>query len=81
MNLYGEFLGSDLGDGGWRTGAFYLQENLEVRNVFDATGADQLQEYDQKLRNIGIYAEGNYTIRPGCAPISCDFKLDVGILV
>jgi len=79
VNLYGEFLGSDLGDGGWRTGAFYLQENLEVRNVFDATGADQLQEYDQKLRNIGIYAEGNYTIRPGCAPISCDFKLDVGI--
>ncbi len=79
LNLYGEFLGSDLGDGGWRTGAFYLQENLEVKNIFDAIGADQLQEYEQKLRNIGIYIEGNYTIRPGCAPIACDFKLDVGI--
>jgi len=79
LNLRGEFLGSDLGDGGWSTGAFYLQENLDVRNVFDAIGADVLQQYQQKLRNIGLYLQSNYTIRPGCAPISCDFKLDVGI--
>jgi iron complex outermembrane receptor protein len=79
LNLRGEWLGSALGDGGWRTGAFYLQEDLEVRNVFDAIGADQLQEYEQNLRNVGLYVQGDYTIRPGCKPIGCDFKLDLGL--
>jgi len=79
LNLRGEWVGSDLGDGGWSTGAFYLQEDLEVRNLYDAIGSDVLQEYDQYLRNIGLYVQSDYTIRPGCAPIGCDFKLDVGI--
>jgi iron complex outermembrane receptor protein len=79
LNLRGEWMGSDLGDGGWRIGALYLQEDLEVSNLFDAIGADQQQSYDQDLRNIGIYIQSDYRIRPGCAPIGCDFKLDVGL--
>jgi len=79
LNLRGEWMGSDLGDGGWEIGAFYLQEDLEVNNVFDGKGSDQLQAYDQKLRNIGLYVQSDYTLRPGCAPIGCDFKLDLGL--
>ena len=79
LNLRGEWIGSDLGDGGWSLGALYLQEDLEVSNIFDAIGADQLQEYDQGLRNFGTYIQGDYTLRPGCVPIGCDFKLDLGI--
>jgi len=79
LNLHGEWIGSDFGDGGWAIGAYYLQEDLEVRNIFDARGADQLQEYDQDLRNIGLYIQSDYTIRPGCVPIGCDFKLDLGL--
>ncbi len=54
-------------------------EDLEVTNVFDARGSDQLQEYDQDLRNFGTYIQGDYTIRPGCVRIGCDFKLDIGV--
>jgi iron complex outermembrane receptor protein len=79
VNLRGEWIGSDLGDGGWSLGAFYLMEDLEVTNVFDARGSDQLQEYDQDLRNFGTYIQGDYTIRPGCVRIGCDFKLDIGV--
>jgi iron complex outermembrane receptor protein len=79
LNLRGEWIGSSLGDGGWSLGAFYLQEDLEVSNLFDAIGSAQLQEYDQKLRNFGTYIQGDYTIRPGCVTIGCDFKLDLGL--
>jgi iron complex outermembrane receptor protein len=79
LNLRGEWMGSDLGDGGWGIGAFYLQEDLEAQNVYDGRGSDQLQAYDQNLRNIGLYVQSDYTIRPGCAQIGCDFKLDVGL--
>jgi iron complex outermembrane receptor protein len=79
LNLRGEWIGSDLGDGGWSMGAFYLQEDLNVRNLFDAIGADQLQQYEQKLRNFGSYIQGDYTLRPGCVRIGCDFKLDIGL--
>jgi iron complex outermembrane receptor protein len=79
LNLRGEWIGSDIGDGGWSIGAFYLQEDLNVSNIFDALGSDQLQEYEQDLRNFGTYIQGDYTIRPGCVVIGCDFKLDVGI--
>jgi len=78
LNLRGEWVGSDMGDGGWSLGAFYLQEDLEVLNIYDAIGSDQLQDYEQTLRNFGTYIQGDYTIRPGCAPIGCDFKLDLG---
>jgi len=79
LNLRGEWIGSSIGDGGWSLGALYLQEDLEVRNLYDAIGAAQLQEYDQDLRNFGTYIQGDYTLRPGCAPIGCDFKLDIGV--
>jgi iron complex outermembrane receptor protein len=79
FNLRGEWIGSDLGDGGWSIGALYLQEDLEVDNVYDAIGIAQLQKYDQKLRNFGTYIQGDYTIRPGCVRVGCDFKLDVGL--
>ncbi len=79
FDLRGEWIGSDIGDGGWSLGAFYLQEDLDVENVYDAIGSAQLQKYTQKLRNFGSYIQGDYTVRPGCAPIGCDFKLDVGL--
>jgi len=80
LNLRGEWTGSDFGDGGWSLGALYLQEDLHVKNYFEiTTGKDLDQQYDQKLRNFGSYIQGDYTIRPGCAPIGCDFKLDVGL--
>ncbi|MBW2542116.1 MAG: TonB-dependent receptor [Deltaproteobacteria bacterium] len=79
FNLRGEWIGSDFGDGGWSLGALYLQEDLEVDNVYDAIGTAQLQKYDQKLRNFGSYIQGDYTVRPGCVRIGCDFKIDVGL--
>jgi iron complex outermembrane receptor protein len=79
LNLRGEWIGSDIGDGGWSLGAFYLQEDLEVENIYDAIGSDQLQHYEQTLRNFGAYIQSDYTIRPGCAPIGCDFKFDIGV--
>jgi iron complex outermembrane receptor protein len=80
LNLYGEWIGSDVGDGGWRLGAFYLQEDLHVSNFYEIfNGKDLIQDYDQKLRNFGSYIQGDYTVRPGCAPIGCDIKLDVGL--
>jgi iron complex outermembrane receptor protein len=79
LNLRGEWIGSDIGDGGWNVGAFYLQEDLSVSNLFTTTGEESLQEYLQDLRNFATYIQGDYTIRPGCAPIGCDFKLDVGL--
>ncbi len=79
LNVRGEWIGSKVGDGGWSVGALYLREDLEVSNIYDAIGADQLQEYDQQLRNFGTYIQGDYTLRPGCAPIGCDFKLDLGL--
>jgi len=80
LNLRGEWIGSDLGDGGWSTGAFYLQEDLDVDNTYDSKDeASLLQTYEQNLRTFGAYIQADYTIRPGCAPIGCDFKLDVGV--
>ncbi|MCH7643781.1 MAG: TonB-dependent receptor [Myxococcales bacterium] len=80
LNLRGEWIGSDLGDGGWSVGAFYLQEDLNVENIFEiVTGRDLNQSYEQTLNNFGTYIQGDYTIRPGCAPIGCDVKLDLGL--
>jgi len=31
------------------------------------------------MRNFGSYIQGDYTIRPGCAWIGCDFKFDLGL--
>jgi iron complex outermembrane receptor protein len=57
---------------------FYLQEDLDVRNLFDSD-ADLLQQYSQNLRNVGLYIQSDYTVRPGCVSIGCDFKLDIGL--
>ena len=80
LNLSGEWIGSDLGDGGWSTGVFYIQEDLSVTNIFlGSSGGDLNQAYEQDMRNFGSYIQGDYTIRPGCEPIGCDFKLDLGL--
>jgi iron complex outermembrane receptor protein len=80
LNFRGEWIGSDLGDGGWSLGLFYLQENLDVDNLYNSRGEVSLQQtYEQDLQNFGAYIQGDYTIRPGCVPIGCDFKLDVGV--
>jgi iron complex outermembrane receptor protein len=80
LNLRGEWSGSDFGDGGWRLGALYLQEDLNVLNLYqNSRGVDLKQGYEQTLRNFGTYIQGDYMVRPGCAPIGCDFKLDLGV--
>jgi len=80
LNLKGEWIGSSIGDGGWKMGAFYLQEDLDVDNFYEIDqGKDLIQEYTQKMRNFASYIQADYTLRPGCAPINCDFKLDVGV--
>jgi len=80
LNLRGEWIGTDFGDGGWSVGAFYLQEDLDVTNIFLVrSGGDMNQTYEQKLRNFASYIQGDYTVRPGCEPIACDFKLDIGL--
>jgi iron complex outermembrane receptor protein len=80
LNLRGEWIGSDIGDGGWSLGALYLQEDLDVLNLYqNFIGVDLKQSYTQELRNFGSYIQGDYTVRPGCVSIGCDFKLDVGL--
>ena len=80
LNFRGEWIGSDLGDGGWSLGLFYLYEDLEVENLYEAKSEVALQQtYEQSLNNFGAYIQSDYTIRPGCAPIGCDFKLDLGV--
>jgi len=80
LDLSGEWIGTDFGDGGWSMGAFYLQEDLNVENYFEIVNGNDLdQQYEQRMRNFASYIQGDYTIRPGCAPIACDFKFDLGL--
>jgi iron complex outermembrane receptor protein len=79
LNLRGEWTPTDLGDGSWIVGAYYLQEDLDVLNFFNVLhGVDLVQEYTQKMRNFAAYAQSDYKLQPGCAPVSCDFTLDLG---
>jgi iron complex outermembrane receptor protein len=79
LNLMGEWTPSALGDGSWILGAFYLQEDLHVTNVYEQLGVDFIQDYTQKMRNFAAYAQSDYKIQPGCVRISCDFTLDLGL--
>jgi iron complex outermembrane receptor protein len=80
LELSGPFLPSKYGDGDWILGAYYLEETLDVTNAFDQQGpADLTQVYTQEMWNFAAYGQGEYRIRPGCAPVSCDFTLVAGL--
>ena len=74
----------DVGEGEWRVGAFYLQEDLNVTNNFDAAGTGTAQhltqEYTQKTQNVSGFAYSEYRFRPGCKTLlPCDFTLVGGV--
>jgi iron complex outermembrane receptor protein len=80
LTLRGEWTPSEYGDGAWQLGAFYIQEDLDVENFYlDPGGVDLLQTYNQKMRYFAAYAQSDYKFQPGCARISCDFTLDLGL--
>jgi len=80
LDLRGHFWESDLGEGDWTLGAYYLQEDLDVRNFFAQGGAADLdQRYHQELRYYAGYVQAEYRLQPGCEPISCDFSLLGGV--
>jgi iron complex outermembrane receptor protein len=84
LDLHGDWdslIASEIGDGEWTIGGFYLQEDLEVGNFFDTvsgTAQHLTQEYTQKTRNFAAYALSEYRFQPGCTLLSCDFTLLVG---
>jgi iron complex outermembrane receptor protein len=80
LNLKGEWMASETGDGNWIVGAYYLQEDLVVGNFFKVfLGTDLIQDYTQKMRNVAAYARSDYKFQPGCVKISCDLTLDLGL--
>jgi iron complex outermembrane receptor protein len=73
---------SEIFDGEWTLGAYYLQDTLDVDNLYDTLqGVSQhlSQEYTQKTRNYAAYLYTVNRLTPGCAPIPCDFTLTGGI--
>jgi iron complex outermembrane receptor protein len=79
LDLRGEFWESKFGDGDWTLGAYYLQEDLDVVNFYDQSGAaDLYQDYTQKMWNAAGYAQMEYRLQPGCTSVSCDFTLLAG---
>jgi len=80
LDLLGHFWESDFGEGDWTLGAFYLQEDLDVRNFFvQGGGANLDQVYNQKMWNFAPYLLAEYRLQPGCEPVSCDFTLTGGV--
>jgi len=73
---------SELGEGEWTLGAYYLQEDLDVENFFATSEINVpqrlTQTYNQKMWNFATYLQSIYRIRPGCT-FSCDFTLLGGI--
>jgi iron complex outermembrane receptor protein len=80
FDLRGNWAESDTGSGTWVLGTYYLQEDLGVTNFFDVQAGQKLnQEYTQNTRNFAAYAQSEYNILPGCAPVPCDFTLVTGL--
>ncbi len=82
LELRGNWSESEIGDGNWVLGAFYLQEDLDVDNFFEVPtdfGPDLIQQYTQKTRNFAAYAWSEYKLQPGCETVSCDFTLTTGL--
>jgi iron complex outermembrane receptor protein len=78
-----DLIPSEYGEGEWRIGGYYLQEDLDVTNDYDEVfgPADHLhQEYSQETRNYSGYAYSEYRLRPGCGDsfLPCDFTLTTG---
>jgi iron complex outermembrane receptor protein len=80
LNLRGEWTPTEMGDGNWIVGAYYIQEDLTVNNFYDQSGGvDLIQEYTQLMRNFAVYAHSDYKIQPGCISISCDITVELGL--
>jgi iron complex outermembrane receptor protein len=79
---WGSLIPSEIGDGEWTLGAYYLQEDLDVGNFFDVAGrtAQHLtQLYTQKTKNFAAYAQSEYRFQFGCSGIPCNFTLLGGV--
>jgi len=74
---WGSLFRSEIGEGDWVFGAYYLEETLGVVNDFDAAEPNVAQhlsqEYTQKTQNIAGFVQSEYRVRPGCELIPCDF--------
>jgi len=80
LDVRGDWNLSEIDDGKWVLGAYYLQEDLDVENFFDIrTGTDLDQKYNQKTRNFAAFAWSEYKLQPGCATISCNFTIVSGL--
>ena len=80
FDLRGNWSESEFGEGEWLVGAYYFQEDLDVKNFYDVlTGTDLNQEYQQKTRAFAAYAWSEYRLQPGCEGIPCDFTFVGGL--
>ncbi|MBW2541548.1 MAG: TonB-dependent receptor plug domain-containing protein [Deltaproteobacteria bacterium] len=80
LELRGSTRASQYGDGDWRLGVDYLQEDLDVSNFFDQVGdLDLFQQYTQEMWYFAVYGQFEYRFQPGCARISCDFTVLAGM--
>jgi iron complex outermembrane receptor protein len=82
LELKGSWSESEIGDGNWLLGAYYLQEDLTVDNFYlvpNRFGNSLTQEYTQKTRNFAAYARSEYHADFGCDLVPCDFTLISGI--
>jgi outer membrane receptor protein involved in Fe transport len=80
LDLRGAIGESKYGGGDWILGVYYIQEDLDVVNYYDQeTESDLDQRYIQEMWNFAGYGQMEYRLRPGCAPVSCDFTLLAGL--
>jgi iron complex outermembrane receptor protein len=83
LELTGNWSESEVGDGSWLLGSYYLQEDLQVDNFFDAPpqgfGQDLEQHYTQKTRYFAPYARSEYNLDLACELVPCDFTLISGV--
>jgi iron complex outermembrane receptor protein len=80
---WNDLIATEIGEGEFKIGGYYLQEDLDVTNNFDELlgAVDHLtQEYTQETRNYSGYAYSEYRLRPGCLTLlPCDFTLTTGL--
>jgi iron complex outermembrane receptor protein len=88
LELRGNWSESEVGDGSWTLGTYYLQEDLHVDNFFEGPGGTGVvsqfgnnlsQVYTQKTRDFALYAFSEYNLDLGCEFLPCAFTLTSGL--
>jgi iron complex outermembrane receptor protein len=85
LELRGEWdalIPTEILEGEWTIGGYYLQEDLDVGNFYDTvagTAQHLTQKYTQETQNFAGYAYSEWRLRPDCSGISCDFALLGGV--